>query len=221
MQLQLPKLLGSSFCWSFYSLILNYLWIRKNIVGQSVGRLLNSLQLVPFFWEILSPQVVAAKVSLQYFKNLLLPFISCLAFWDCSVGEWSATNYSAIIRGRNLTHFVARKQRSERSKQFSSFILLIKTELELELGPLIPISVFLLQPAEQQDGLSLSNTHPSHHSFIQQMFFRAFICSSHWANKWLFWTAFWIFLLVFVLTSFIMAWYVWFSLCLLCVYRCT
>ena len=87
-----------------------------------------------FLSEILSPQVVAAKVSLQYFKNLLLPFISCLAFWDCSVGEWSATNYSAIIRGRNLTHFVARKQRSERSKQFSSFILLIKTELELELG---------------------------------------------------------------------------------------
>lgn len=67
----------------------------------SVGSLLS---------EILSPQTLAAKVSLQYLKNLFLPFVSCLAFWDFSVGEWSATNYFAIIRGRNLTFSFCSKE---------------------------------------------------------------------------------------------------------------
>lgn len=43
--------------------------------------------------------------------------------------------------------------------------------------------MFLPQHAGQQRDLSQSNTHPSHHSFIQQIFFRSLICSKHWANK--------------------------------------
>lgn len=72
----LPELFGPSSCLTSYPLTLVYVWINKNLAGQSAGRLSHSFQWV-LLSEILSTQVLDAKVFLQYFLNIF----SCFFFW--------------------------------------------------------------------------------------------------------------------------------------------